>query len=104
MIKMTLGLQPHHIERIEQELKRYDSYVEDSENKGFMLWDRDFWIELGAEFTWEPLTLSLHYFNYLNNLKQEAGENAYWLLTEHLPPLDKYKTELNEIGKIFNIE
>lgn len=88
MIKMTFGLQPHHIERIEQESSRWDRLSKEIEldnPKGYMLYDRDFWIKLGSEFGWEPLTLSLYYLQYLNNLKHEMLSDCVNLL-EDLEP------------------
>ena len=58
--KVTFGLQPHHIERIESERKRWNK------EHGFdVIYANHFWIGLGKEFAWDSLTLALYYFHYI---------------------------------------
>ncbi|AZA91145.1 Uncharacterised protein [Chryseobacterium nakagawai] len=69
-IKITFGIQPKQIERIEEVIKYWDNTrtEEDKEvlKDGWILYDRNIWIDLGKEFGWEPLTLALYYFKYKN--------------------------------------
>lgn len=69
-LKVTFGLQPNHIERIESEIKRWDSYLKEDEDGlklGWIKYDYNFWENLGKEFGWMPLALALSYFEYLEN-------------------------------------
>lgn len=69
-LKITFGLQPYHIERIESEQKRLnDIQLDDTELnniKADMIYSRYIWEKLGKEFGWEPFTLALYYFEYLS--------------------------------------
>jgi len=68
MVKMTFGIQPHHIEKIETESKRWDAMIKpgDSLQIGWRLYDKDFWEKMGRDVGWCPFTLALSYFEYLN--------------------------------------
>lgn len=58
-VKMTFGLQPHHIETIEKELERFGNRELDAKYVKYI------WEKLGKELAWEPFTLALYYFKYL---------------------------------------
>lgn len=73
-IKITFGIQPKMLKRIE-ELSKYWDDVRDRDDKdslpdGWIKYDRSFWEKLGEEFGWEPLTLTLHYFKHLNKVEK----------------------------------
>lgn len=70
-IKITFGLQPNHIEKVESELARWDAMLEegDSLEPGWRKYDKYFWDKLGVEFGWCPFTLALYYFRYLEKNK-----------------------------------
>lgn len=71
--RITFGIQPHHIERIESEVKRWDSMLDegDSLSPGWIKYDKNFWESRGKEFGWEPLTLALSYFEYLEGMREK---------------------------------
>lgn len=74
-LKVTFGLQPNHIERIESELERWDSYIKPEDKylcEGYMKYEMDFWNKLGKEFGWMGFALALYYFEYLDK-KQNSG-------------------------------
>ena len=62
-VKMTFGLQPHHIETIEKELERFGGGEIDAKYVKYV------WEKLGRELAWEPFTLALYYFKYLESKK-----------------------------------
>jgi len=65
-VKLTFGLQPKHIERIEAELKRWDEIVTlNDELKSNPKYVKYVWEKLGKELAWCPFTLALYYFEYL---------------------------------------
>ncbi len=64
MSKCTFGLQPHHIERIESEIKRLSV----DEPRLDMTYNRAMWDNLGKEFGWEPFTLCLWYLRSTKNI------------------------------------
>jgi len=71
-VKITFGLQPYHIDKIETELKRwYDMPPLKSfpDTKVDMKFAKHVWDKLGKELGWCPFTLALHYFEYLENKK-----------------------------------
>ncbi len=57
--KITFGLQPHHIKAIEKELERFGNREIDAKYVKYV------WEKLGKELAWEPFTLALYYFEYL---------------------------------------
>jgi hypothetical protein len=61
--KITFGLTPHNIEVIEKELERFGGRDFDAK------YNRYIWDKLGKELSWEPFTLCLYYFEYL----EESG-------------------------------
>lgn len=76
-VKVTFGLQPNHIERIESEINRWDAMLKDDEEMilklGWRKFDKSFWDGLGKEFGWCPFTLALYYFEYLEDKKDAKG-------------------------------
>lgn len=60
-IKMTFGLQQRHIEIIEKELERFGNREIDAKYVKYI------WEKLGKELAWEPFTLALYYFEYLEH-------------------------------------
>lgn len=56
---ITFGLQPRHIETIEKELERFGNREIDAKYVKYV------WEKLGRELAWEPFTLALYYFEYL---------------------------------------
>lgn len=67
-VKVTFGIQPHHIERIESEIERWDNMSDPKFDlpKGYVKYAAHFWESRGREFGWQPLTLALYYFEYLD--------------------------------------
>lgn len=53
--KITFGLQPKHIEIIENRLKVFERAIYNS----------TIWEDIGKEIGWCPLTAALYYFEYL---------------------------------------
>lgn len=73
-VKITFGLQPNQIKRIESEINRWDLYLEEDEKylrKGWIKYDLDFWRKLGDEFGWESFTLALYYFEHLEDCRNK---------------------------------
>lgn len=68
--KITFGLQEHHIEKIELELKRWNEMPPLSDGlKVDPKYIKYVWEKLGKELAWCPFTLALYYFEYLENKK-----------------------------------
>ena len=69
-VKITFGLQPYHIEAIEKELKRWNdmpplaSFPDQKVDPKYIKY---VWEKLGKELGWEPFTLCLYYFEYLED-------------------------------------
>ena len=67
-VKITFGLQPYHIEAIEKEFKRWNdmppltSFPDQKVDPKYI---KHVWERLGKELAWEPFTLALYYFEYL---------------------------------------
>lgn len=77
-VKMTFGLQPHHIKVIEERIaywnKPFKFNGEMVSNK--MQYDKALWEDCGKRLSWEPFTLALYYFEYLDSKKVgNAPEN-----------------------------
>lgn len=76
-IKVIFGLQPYHILHIEKEFERWNnmpplvSFPDHKPNPKFM---RYVWDKLGKELGWEPFTLALYYFEYLEDQQELADE------------------------------
>lgn len=70
-VKVTFGLHPKHLEKIETELKRWDEMIKEGGylKTGWRKYDKFFWDKLGKEVGWCPITLALYYFEYLDNLQ-----------------------------------
>lgn len=66
-VKVTFGLQPDQIERIEAELKRWEEMppLNDGENPN-PKYMKCVWDKLGKELAWCPSTLALYYFKHLD--------------------------------------
>jgi hypothetical protein len=62
-VKVTFGLQPHHIKAIEDELERFGNREIDAKYVKYV------WEKLGKELAWEPFTLALYYFEYLEECR-----------------------------------
>ena len=60
-VKVTFGLQPQHIKAIEAELERFGNREIDAKYVKYV------WEKLGKELAWEPFTLALYYFEYLED-------------------------------------
>lgn len=68
-LKITFGIQPHHIEAIEAELKRWNEMPPTSDgDKANPKYIKYVWEKLGRELGWEPFTLALYYFEYIEDL------------------------------------
>jgi hypothetical protein len=76
-VKITFGLQPNHIKRIEQEIARWNDIrnSEDTLPDGWVKYTEHFWDKLGKEFSWHPLTLALYYFQHLEDSKPIAAHH-----------------------------
>lgn len=72
-VKITFGIQPNMLKRIEEVSKYWDDIRkegdEDFLEAGWIRYDRHFWEKLGEEFGWCPFTLALHYFKHLNKIE-----------------------------------
>ncbi len=69
-VRITFGLQPHHIQAIEAEFKRWHDMpplVSFPDYKPTPQYMRHVWENLGKELGWCPFTLCLYYFEYLEN-------------------------------------
>ena len=62
-VKVTFGLQQHHIKAIEAELERFGNREIDAKYVKYV------WEKLGKELAWEPFTLALYYFEYLEDCR-----------------------------------
>ncbi|MBP8976127.1 MAG: hypothetical protein KBG83_05355 [Bacteroidetes bacterium] len=62
-VKVTFGLQPHHIKAIEAELERFGNREIDAKYVKYV------WEKLGKELAWEPFTLALYYFEHLEECR-----------------------------------
>jgi hypothetical protein len=74
-VKITFGLQPYHIEAIEKELKRWNDMpplVSFPDQKADPKYIKYVWEKLGKELHWEPFTLCLYYFEYLEEINKKA--------------------------------
>lgn len=62
--KVTFGIQPNHIKRIESEVERWNKMIEEGDGlePGWILYTSHFWESMGKEFSWSPLALALDYF------------------------------------------
>lgn len=67
---ITFGLQYWHIKRIEEERERWNKIDIGNENSVDIIYASHFWEDLGKEFAWQPLTLALYYFLYLNDCEE----------------------------------
>lgn len=76
--KITFGLTPHNIEVIEKELERFGGRDFDAK------YNRYIWDKLGKELSWEPLTLCLYYFEYL---EQSGAAGKKIKVSSHQPDL-----------------
>lgn len=75
-VKITFGLQPYHIEKIEAELKRWQEMPPLSEgDKCDAKYIKYVWEKLGVELGWCPFTLCLYYFEYLEDMRNETQKN-----------------------------
>lgn len=69
-VKVTFGLQKHHIEAIEKELQRWnDMEPLNCGLKADPKYMKYVWEKLGKELSWCPFTLALYYFEYLEENK-----------------------------------
>jgi len=67
-VKITFGLQAHHIDHIEAELQRWnDKPPTNDGDKADPKYIKYVWEKLGKEMSWCPLTLALYYFEHLEN-------------------------------------
>ena len=65
-VKITFGLQTHHIEHIEAELQRWKDMPPTIDgDKADPKYIKYVWEKLGFELAWEPFTLALYYFKHL---------------------------------------
>jgi transposase len=74
-VKITFGLQPYHIEAIEKELKRWNDMpplVSFPDQKPDPKYIKYVWEKLGKELHWEPFTLCLYYFEYLEEINKKS--------------------------------
>lgn len=62
-LKVTFGLQPNQIEIIEKEIERFGNREVDGKYVKYI------WEKLADELAWQPFTLALYYFRYLEHSK-----------------------------------
>lgn len=74
-VKVTFGLQPHHIEAIEKEFNRWNDMppLKSGLPKSDMRFSRFVWEELGKQLGWCPFTLSLYYWEYIIERNKPVG-------------------------------
>ena len=77
-VKVTFGLTEKNIEIIENEIKRWDNMIEEGDKlkKGWIKYDRNFWIKIAGIVGWEPLSISLYYFEYLHKNQLNTHTNV----------------------------
>lgn len=68
-VKITFGLQEHHLKRIDEERVRWNNIEITMTETVDMIYATHFWEKLGKEFGWHPFSLALYYFQYLNDFK-----------------------------------
>ena len=69
-VKITFGLQTHHIEHIEAELQRWKDMPPTSDGeKADPKYIKYVWEKLGKELAWCPFTLALYYFEHLEECR-----------------------------------
>lgn len=72
-VRVTFGIQDWQIKRIEEERLRWNAIDIGTDEKVDMIYSIHFWDKLGKEFSWQPFTLALYYFEYLNTLTPAAS-------------------------------
>lgn len=72
-VKITFGLQKHHIEHIEAEIKRWEEMplLHEGEDYGRCKYIKYLWEKLGKELGWCPFTLALYYFEHLEDCRNK---------------------------------
>ena len=69
-VKITFGLQAHHIDHIEAELQRWKDMPPTIDgDKADPKYIKYVWEKLGKELAWCPFTLALYYFEYLEECR-----------------------------------
>ena len=66
--KVTFGLQPSHIERIEAEFQRWNDVPPPKVEPKYI---KLVWEKLGKELAWHPFVLALYYFEHLEDQGKE---------------------------------
>lgn len=70
-VRVTFGLQSHHIDHIEAELQRWRDMPPLSDgSKVDPKYIKYVWEKLGKELSWEPMTLLLYYFEHLEDTRK----------------------------------
>ena len=69
-VKITFGIQVHHIDHIEAELQRWKDMPPTIDgDKVDPKYIKYVWEKLGKELAWCPFTLALYYFEYLEECR-----------------------------------
>lgn len=69
-VKITFGLQVHHIDHIESELQRWNDMPPTIDgDKADPKFIKYVWEKLGKELGWCPFTLALYYFEHLEECR-----------------------------------
>lgn len=96
-VRLTFGLQPHHIKTIEDELERWNkthnTNVPEDEitDPRFMKY---IWERVGHILGWEPFTLALFYFEYLEEQRAAAAKTS--ALSEPTPIQEEEEDDAHE--------
>lgn len=69
-VKITFGIQPKHLERIEEERQRWFNEINPDGRLTDAIYIEYFWEKMGKEFGWAPFTLALSYFKHLKKSEQ----------------------------------
>ena len=72
---ITFGLQPSHIEVIENELERWRGMEKIDGDEFEPKYSKYIWDSLGEKLSWEPFTLALYYFEYLEEKNKNERKN-----------------------------
>jgi len=93
---MTFGIQPKHIELIEQEAKRINSIpVGGNVKPDSCIYSYWFWKRIGEQISWDAATIALSYLKYLNKKDEEETKEVFKTLQQENEDLKKEVKRLN---------
>lgn len=68
--KITFGIQPSHIEFIQNEQNRWNNIHIGEPSTVDIIFSKGFWDSIGRAIGWCPFTICLHYFKHMDELKK----------------------------------